>query len=179
MARVACFSIVFTAVCACGGGGAAAVKETGREEVEAFHADNDIAMTVRSLVDAVRVGESLDSSVYNFSGILTDGQGTPLYTDVEGSPGVWSVRVSDSDEACIRNLYVGDLMAEDLMSYIIGSLGLNSADLMTAYRNPSSEEELIFVYGIGNVRVSFSIKPADANGIEGWLMSVKVGREVS
>lgn len=52
-----------------------------------FHADNDIAMTVRSLVDAVRVGETLLPADYDFVGVLTDGQGTPLYTDVDGAPG--------------------------------------------------------------------------------------------
>lgn len=62
---------------------------------EDFHADNDIAMTVRSLADAIKVGEPLDSTEYDFEGVLTDGQGTPLYTDVQGAPGVWVVDVLD------------------------------------------------------------------------------------
>lgn len=177
MARIGCFTVVLTVACSCGGNSANTENDSGAEVVEVFHADNDIAMTLRSLVDAVRVGERLDSSVYDFDGILTDGQGTPLYTDVDGRPGQWSVSVIGSEEACVRNLYVGDLMAEDLRNYIIASLGLNGADLLTAYRNPDSEEELICVYGIGDVRVLFSTVPAEANGFQGWLMSVTVARE--
>ncbi len=176
MTKMGRFSIVLTVACSCGGNTTTAVKDTEIEAVEMFHADNDIAMTLRSLVDALRVGEKLDSSVYNFDGILTDGQGTPLYTDVEGRPGEWSVSITGGDEACVRNLFVGDLMEEDLRNYIIASLGLNGADLITAYRNPDNEEELIYVYGIGDVRVSFSTNPAEANGFQGWLMSVSVAR---
>ncbi len=65
------------------------------EATEYFHADNDIAMTVRSLADAIKVGEPLDSTEYDFNGVLTDGQGAPLYTDVQGSPGTWIVDVLD------------------------------------------------------------------------------------
>lgn len=176
-ARIGCFTVVLTVACSCGGNSANTENNSGDEVVEVYHADNDIAMTLRSLVDAVRVGERLDSSVYDFDGILTDGQGTPLYTDVDSRPGQWSVSVIGSEEACVRNLYVGDLMAEDLRNYIIASLGLNDADLLTAYRNPDSEEELIYVYGIGDVRVSFSTSPAESNGFEGWLMSVTVARD--
>ena len=50
---------------------------------EEFHADNDIAMTVRSVADAIRVGETLDSVGYNFEGVLTDGIGRPLYTGLQ------------------------------------------------------------------------------------------------
>ncbi len=140
-----------------------------------FHADNDIAMTVCSLVDAVRVGEKLDSAEYNFNGILTDGQGTPLYTDIEGNPGEWQVRVVNEEEARINNLHLGDLMTEDLRSYIIGALNLNHADLVTAYLNPANEEEYIWLYDIGDVNLSFSETlvqtPSDYEGI---IMSISV-----
>ena len=55
-------------------------KSAGNEETETHddHADNDIAMTLRSIIDAVKVGEPLDSAQYNFTGTLTDGSGRPL-----------------------------------------------------------------------------------------------------
>lgn len=175
LVKMACVPIVLTVVISCGNNTTKVEENTESQEDIAFHADNDIAMTVRSLVDAVRVGEVLDTAVYNFSGILTDGQGTPLYTDVEGSPGAWSVKVIGDQEAVIGNLYVGDLMAEDLRNYVIGSLSLNSADLVTAYENPEQEGEIIYLYDTGDVNISFSITPAQSiSGLEGWLMSVTV-----
>lgn len=144
-------------------------------EENQFHADNDIAMVVCSLVDAVRVGERLDSADYDFRGILTDGQGTPLYTDIEGNPGEWQVQVVSDDEARISNLHLGDLLTEDLRNYIITALNLNSADLVTAYINPADEQEFIWLYDIGDVQVAFSetlVKtPSD---LEGIIMSVSV-----
>lgn len=173
--KMACFPIVLTVVISCGNNTTKVEENTESQEDISYHADNDIAMTVRSLVDAVRVGEVLDTAVYNFSGILTDGQGTPLYTDVEGSPGSWSVKVIGDQEAVIRNLYVGDLMAEDLRNYVIDSLNLNSADLVTAYENPEHEGEIIYLYDTGDVNISFSITPAQSkSGLEGWLMAVTV-----
>ncbi|MDE5814208.1 MAG: hypothetical protein K2H72_07980 [Muribaculaceae bacterium] len=146
-----------------------------KPEESQFHADNDIAMTVCSLVDAVRVGERLDSADYGFEGILTDGQGTPLYTDIEGNPGEWTVKVINDEEARISNLHLGDLMTEDLRNYILGALNLNGADLVTAYVNPADEQEFIWLYDIGDVQVAFSetlVKtPSD---LEGIIMSVSV-----
>lgn len=142
-----------------------------------FHADNDIAMTVCSIVDAVRVGERLDSADYGYQGILTDGQGTPLYTDIEGNPGEWTVTVVSDDEARISNLHLGDLMTEDLRNYIVGALHLNNADLATAYVNPANEQEFIWLYDIGDVQVAFSetlVKtPAE---LEGIMMAISVFR---
>ncbi len=143
-----------------------------------FHADNDIAMTVSSLVDALRVGEPLDSLDYNFDGILTDGQGTPLYTDIEGNPGEWKVRVNNPEEARISNLHLGDLMTVDLRNYILGALNLNDADLITAYVNPVNEQEVIWLYDIGDVNVAFSetlVKtPSD---LEGIIMGISVSKK--
>ena len=142
-----------------------------------FHADNDIAMTVCSIVDAVRVGERLDSADYGFEGVLTDGQGTPLYTDLEGNPGEWAVKVIAGDEARISNLRLGDLMTEDLRSYIVGALGLNEADLVTAYVNPADEQEFIWLYDIGDVQVAFSETEVHTpTHLEGIIMSISVFR---
>ncbi|MDE5871308.1 MAG: hypothetical protein K2H22_05170, partial [Muribaculaceae bacterium] len=149
-------SVMLIVLVSCGNRTAAVGFDVARPEESQFHADNDIAMTVCSLVDAVRVGERLDSADYGFQGILTDGQGTPLYTDIEGNPGEWSVKVVSGEEARISNLHLGDLMTEDLRSYILSALNLNAADLVTAYINPADEREFIWLYDIGDVQVAFS-----------------------
>lgn len=143
-----------------------------------FHADNDIAMMVCSLVDAVRVGERLDSADYFFEGVLTDGQGTPLYTDIDGNPGEWRARVVSGDEARISNLFIGDLMTADLRNYILNALGLNDADLATAYVNPNNESELIWLYDLGDADVSFSeIETKTPSDLEGIIMTITVFRK--
>ena len=168
-------SVLLIVLVSCGNRAVAPVLEESVSGDGPFHADNDIAMTVCSLVDAVRVGERLDSADYGFEGILTDGQGTPLYTDLEGNPGEWEVKVLADDEARISNLHLGDLMTEDLRAYIIGALGLNAADLVTAYVNPADEQEFIWLYDIGDVQVAFSETmvrtPSD---LEGVMMAVSV-----
>ncbi len=168
-------SVMLIVLVSCGNKAGGISPDSSSAEADPFHADNDIAMTVCSLVDAVRVGERLDSADYNFDGILTDGQGTPLYTDLEGNPGEWKVRVISDEEARISNLHLGDLMTEDLRNYIISALNLNSADLVTAYINPADEEEFIWLYDIGDVNVAFSetiVKtPSD---LEGIIMSISV-----
>ncbi len=168
-------SVMLIVLVSCGNKAAGISQESTMPEADQFHADNDIAMTVCSLVDAVRVGEQLDSAEYNFKGILTDGQGTPLYTDIEGNPGEWKVSVVSDEEAQISNLHLGDLMTEDLRHYIVSALNLNSADLVTAYVNPANEQEFIWLYDIGDVNVSFSetlVKtPTD---LEGIIMSISV-----
>lgn len=155
-------------------------KETGSQRGDdprqpdiPFYADNDIAMTVCSLVDALRVGEPLDSGDYNYVGVLTDGQGTPLYTDIEGAPGQWRVAVEDPKQASIRNCRVGDLMAADLRRYIVSALGLNHADLATTYENPHKEGEWIWTYDAGDVKVSFAeIEAKSPSGAEGSLLAI-------
>lgn len=171
-------SVMLIVLVSCGNKTAGISYESTIADDAPFHADNDIAMAVCSIVDAVRVGEVLDSLDYNFDGILTDGQGTPLYTDLEGNPGEWQVRVLGSDKARIRNLHFGDLMTEDLRTYILNALNLNSADLVTAYINPSNDQETIWLYDIGDVDVSFSETvvdtPTDPDGI---IMSISVAKK--
>ena len=171
-------SVMLIVLVSCGNKTAPVSYESAMPEESQFHADNDIAMTVCSLVDAVRVGESLDSVEYDFDGILTDGQGTPLYTDIEGNPGEWKVRVVSGEEAQISNLYLGDLMTRDLRNYIIGALNLNSADLATAYVNPNDEHEFIWLYDLGDAKVSFSeTETKTETGLEGIIMKVSVFRK--
>lgn len=170
-------SVMLIVLVSCGNRTSPAGLDVAKPEERMFHADNDIAMTVCSIVDAIRVGERLDSADYGFTGILTDGQGTPLYTDIEGNPGEWNVKVISGDEARICNLHLGDLMTEDLRNYIVSALNLNSADLVTAYVNPADEQEFIWLYDIGDVQVAFSetsVKtPAD---LEGIIMSISLFR---
>ncbi|MCM1153341.1 MAG: hypothetical protein NC328_06790 [Muribaculum sp.] len=92
------------------------------ETVTDLHADYDIAMTVRSITDALNVGERLDSASYNFRGILTDGSGRPIYTDTIGNPGAWTIKVVGADSAVITSLYPGDLLPLELTSYIVESV---------------------------------------------------------
>ncbi len=168
-------SVMLIVMVACSNKSSAVGLDATQPEDTPYHADNDIAMTVCSLVDAIRVGEPLDSADYNFQGILTDGQGTPLYTDIEGKPGEWSVKVITDDEARISNLQFGDLMTEDLRNYIVGALNLNEADLATAYVSPANEQEFIWLYDIGDVHVAFSETLVKMpSGIDGIIMSVSV-----
>ncbi|MEZ3532893.1 MAG: hypothetical protein K1V90_07465 [Muribaculaceae bacterium] len=145
------------------------------EATEYFHADNDIAMTVRSLADAIKVGEPLDSTEYDFNGVLTDGQGAPLYTDVQGSPGTWIVDVLDKKNVIIRNLYLGDLLPGDLEAYILQSLRLNESHKMsfTAHDAVNDEETQISVYDFNGGYLRFEIRAAIApNGLEGPLLTI-------
>lgn len=151
-----------------------ATKPAENETTE-FHADNDIAMTVRSLADAIRVGEPLDSTEYDFEGILTDGQGAPLYTDVQGSPGVWVVDVLDGKNVTIRNLYLGDLLPADLEAYLLQSLLLteNNKLLFTAHDAVNDEETEISVYDFNGGYLRFEIRAGFAsNGLEGPLLTI-------
>lgn len=138
-----------------------------------FHADNDIAMMVMSMVDAIRVGENLDSMRYNNGEIvLTDGQGTPLYTDVQESPGAWDVKVVSPHHAIISNLYLGDLTPEFLREYVVGALKLDSTN-MVKDRPESDLESRLVVYDFNGGFIGFDSKIAKAeNGREGPLMHI-------
>lgn len=178
LALMACASGVVFVSASCSGKDASTHQDTVVKQESQFHADNDIAMTVRSLVDAVRVGETLMPEDYDFEGVLTDGQGTPLYTDVEGAPGEWTVRVISGEEADISNRNVGDLMYEDLRAYILVALNLNDADLVSAYRNPQNEDELIYHYDTGDIDINFSTLPATTSaGLEGTLMTIRISKK--
>lgn len=140
-----------------------------------FHADNDIAMTIRSLADALKVGEPLDSAEYDYEGVLTDGQGSPLYTDVQGAPGLWVVDVLDKKNVMIRNLYLGDLLPLDLQSYILQSLRISEEERLdfTAHDAVSDDETDILVYDAGGIYLRFEVRAGIApNGIEGPMLNI-------
>lgn len=142
---------------------------------EVYHADNDIAMTLRSLADALRVGEPLDSTDYNYEGVLTDGQGAPLYTDVTGSPGAWEVEITGDRRARIRNLYLGDLLPDDLRSYVMESLNLHDTDILTDYDLDEEHAWKMTVYDLGGGTLRFETRSGEAaNGLEGPLVNIVI-----
>lgn len=142
---------------------------------EDYHADNDIAMTVRSIVDALNVGEPLDTLDYNFEGVLTDGEGHPLYTDIQGSPGLWEVDVINPSSAVIRNVYLGDLLPDDLESYLVASLSLNPSDLIESEEYDDDEETQLVVYDLKRLELRIETRAAVApNGLEGPLITIRL-----
>lgn len=150
-------------------------EDTGSQDdtAETYHADNDIAMVVRSLADAICVGEPLDSADYDYDGVLTDGQGTPLYTDVQGTPGQWEVNVVNPGKAVIRNLYLGDLLPGDLEAYIASSMNLSENDIIASDEFDADDESELTLYGIPGGELRFETRAGIApNGLEGPLMSI-------
>lgn len=143
---------------------------------DAFHADNDIAMTVASIADALGVGEALDSLQYDFEGVLTDGQGAPLYTDVQGCPGEWQVDVLNPGMVVIRNVYLGDLMPDNLLDYLISTLGLTDSDRLDPDDFAQGEEDDnldMKVYGFPGGTLRYESRNAmAANGLEGPFVSI-------
>ena len=146
-----------------------------------YHADNDIAMTIRSIADAINVGEPLDSTEYDFNGVLTDGQGSPLYTDVQGAPGLWVVDILDKTDASIKNVYLGDLLPGDLQAYILQSLRLSEKQRVdfTMLESANDEETDINIYNFGGGYLRFEIRSGIApNGLEGPLLTIVMGKEL-
>lgn len=143
------------------------------ENTENYHADNDIAMTVRSITDAISVGEPLDTAEYNFRGVLTDGEGAPLYTDVQGSPGQWIVDVASPGKAVIRNLYLGDLLPDDLREYIADNLDLGEDAVVENKEFDDDHEAEMTVYRFNGGTLRFEQRAGIAsNGLEGPLVSI-------
>lgn len=144
------------------------------------HADNDIAMTLRSIIDAVKVGEPLDSLQYNFTGTLTDGSGRPLYTDVEGAPGAWQIKVVNPSSVTIRNLYLGDLLPEELTQYILQSLQIPDSTLVTSGYAGNDIDAIVAIYDFGEGNLIFETKIAEAeNGGQGPLLNIAVKGKVN
>lgn len=155
----------------CGRGG----EETEKTETDVFHADNDIAMTLKSIVDAVRVGEPFDSTVYNFEGILTDGVGAPLYTDISGSPGQWKVEVISKSLIRIHNLYLGDLLPGNLEDYLVSEIGLTDNDKVQTDIFDYDSESDISIYTLAGGEMRFETRSAVApNGLEGPLVNIAI-----
>ncbi len=150
------------------------------EPAEDFHADNDIAMTVRSIADAIRVGEPLDTTFYNFDGVLTDGTGRPLYTNIKGTPGGWNVDVLSETSAVVRNVDIGDLLPDDLERYLAAALELSGEDIIDSleYHGAEGAETTVYDFGGGYLRIE--VRNATApNGLEGPLINITVTRDLT
>lgn len=136
------------------------------------HADNDIAMTIRSIMDAMSVDQPLDSAEYNFQGILTDGSGRPLYTDIQGAPGQWSVEVLSPTRARLKNLYLGDLVPEELTQYLMTSLEVPDSLLITEY-DPAHHDSQTSIYDFGPGQLIMeSLTAKTESGHSGPLVSI-------
>ena len=183
MATVGLFATVMSTGCSHSDRKAPADSDTAvvaYHMVDEYVAENDIAMTVRSIVDAISVGESLDTAEYNYNGILTDGEGVPLYTDIQGNPGEWEVDVLSNNSVRIHNLYLGDLLPKDLMEYITTALSLSESNLCASDEYEDDDETYLEVYNFGSGSIRFETREAYApNGLEGPLMSIVITDEVT
>lgn len=170
--------IVFVVVVAsCGRKDSGGGKALDAQPEQAFHADADIAMTVRSLADALKVGEPLDSADYDYEGILTDGQGRPIYTDIQGNPGEWTVDVLSDSSVVIRNVHLGDLLPEDLQEYVVSNLGLGKADIVESTEYDDDDETELDIYDFGGGLLRFEKRKAHApNGTDAVFVSIVLNR---
>lgn len=150
------------------------VKSPVVEEV--FHANNDIAMTVRSIVDALKQKEPLDTAVYNFEGVLTDGSGAALYINAAGNPGHWRVVVSD-DKAVIENLDLGDFTPDNIRLYVCEEIGLTEEDIIKKgeVKGPGGAEMTNYSFDGGEIHFE-SAKALTADGNEGPVLSIVIFR---
>lgn len=140
-----------------------------------LHADDDIVMTISSLIDAVSVGEPLDSLDYDYEGVLTDGSGRPLYTDLQGAPGVWDIEVVTPQHACIRNVYLGDLLPEDLEQYIISQISVTPRDHIESSEYDDDDEADLSAYDFGAGYLRFETRVGrTTNGLEGPLLTIRI-----
>lgn len=163
--------VIIISLCGCSGN-----SDTKREKADNdYHADNDIAMTMRSIVDAISVGQDLDSTDYNYRGILTDGTGRPLYTDIQGAPGEWEIRVNGNRSVSLRNLYLGDLLPEELTQYILESLQMNDSTLIASGIAGNDPDAEVKIYDFGRGELIFETKTAmTGDGERGPLLNIAV-----
>ena len=183
MATVGLFATVMSISCSHSDRKAPADSDTAvvaYRMADEYVAENDIAMTVRSIVDAISVGEMLDTAEYNYNGILTDGEGVPLYTDIQGNPGEWEVDVLNENSVRIHNLYLGDLLPKDLMEYLTAALSLSESNLCASDEYEDDDETHLEVYDFGSGSIRFETREAFApNGLEGPLMSIVITDETT
>ena len=183
MATVGLFATVMSVSCSHSDRKASADSDTAvvaYRMADEYVAENDIAMTVRSIVDAISVGEMLDTAEYNYNGILTDGEGVPLYTDIQGNPGEWEVDVLNENSVRIHNLYLGDLLPKDRMEYLIAALSLSESNLCASDEYEDDDETHLEVYDFGSGSIRFETREAFApNGLEGPLMSIVITDEAT
>lgn len=153
------------------------------EPAEEYHADNDIAMTLRSVMDTFASGDTIGVDDYSFVGVLTDGEGRPLYTDTSGGPGEWDVEVSGPNELKVSNVHLGDLMPAQLERYLIDNLDLTEIvpETQSIGRQTKKIDRRIADggevrhYSIEGARLEYYVRPAyTATGKEGPLVTITV-----
>ncbi|MDE6536495.1 MAG: hypothetical protein K2M13_00405 [Muribaculaceae bacterium] len=113
---------------------------------DSYHADNDIGMTVRSVIDALHQEEELNGEDYDFTGILTDGAGHPLYTDLTGTPGEWEVKVVSPAKLVIYNKALGDLLPQALEMYIAQCLMIDNNNIISENNSFLEDGENVHIY---------------------------------
>ena len=73
----------------------------------------------------------------------------------------------------IRNVYLGDLLPDDLESYLASSLNLSPENIIETEEFDDDEETQLVVYDIDGVYLRIETRAAVApNGLEGPLMSI-------
>lgn len=129
-------------------------------------------------MDAISVGEPLDSAQYTFTGVLTDGGGRPIYTDIQGAPGTWEVRIVHNDRALLRNLHPGDLMPRALIKYLTDNTDLDDTNKVKEH---STDERIdVDCYSFKGCLIRFETRPAlTTGGIESPLMTIDISSEQS
>lgn len=138
----------------------------------------DIAMVVRSLSDELNMGGELDSANYDLHAVMTDGHGKPLYVVSDSVPGDWEVHVESPRSVVVRNLKLGNLLAEDLRIYIANALGLSDSDVIEAGIASGSKDTQAVVYERGKMRLEITMRPEnDKNGKEHVWMAIALIRK--
>ena len=127
-------------------------------EPEPFIANNDIGMTVKSVANTINIGERLDSTDFNFEGVLTDGIGMPLFTDLQGMPGQWEIEVVDSTELRIRNTNAGNLRPHELLEYLSTTLGDGGTEMQPVEEMDRGDTH-IQIYRYGRTELSVQTRP--------------------
>lgn len=164
-----------------------AAEPVGARVEDEFHADDDIAMTLRSVMSSFTDGDTISRVDYSFMGVLTDGEGRPLYTDTSGGPGEWLVTVPSPYRLQIQNLHLGDLIPAHLERYLIENLDLSEgagteAGAADAGRTMEgavkiAEEGERRIYRSGNAILEYYVRPAyTESGKEGPMVTVTVTR---
>lgn len=137
------------------GSGKSSATDTVVDTSDSYHADNDIVMTLRSLIDAISVGEEIKGSDYDFTGVLTDGVGKPLYTSTEGMPGEWRIKVVSPGEVDIYNTTSGDLELPQLREYILRGTVLTEDDRVDI-QSPDADSPEIYEFKGGVMQIGQS-----------------------
>lgn len=149
---------------------------TDTVETVDYHADNDIAMTVRSIADAISVGEELIAEDYEFHGVLTDGSGRPLYTSPTGAPGIWTVRVASGKAAEITPDMPGNIEVGDLQKYVTSTLNLGDEQIVKRPQLHNKQYQEWTVYKIEGGYLCYEATRSNERGRESSRIRILLTR---